>query len=84
MKADKSAMGYKTYLVMYFGTKGLPATEIAKRLENIGFETKFGPFDFVFDWKDREPAKAEVLALGDKISETLKDSGAVFNLDTHD
>ncbi|VVB81481.1 Uncharacterised protein [uncultured archaeon] len=37
----------------------------------------------MFEWK-KEPSKNEVLALGDKIAETLKDSGAVFNLDTHD
>ncbi|MCX6708424.1 MAG: hypothetical protein NTW67_02120 [Candidatus Woesearchaeota archaeon] len=76
-------MGYKTYLVMYFGTKGFGASEIASRLEKIGFQTQFGPFDFVFEWK-KEPSKTEVLSLGDKIAETLKDSGAVFNLDTHD
>lgn len=77
-------MGWKTYLVMYFGTRGVNASEIAKRVESAGFETKFGPFDFVFDWKDKSPSKHEVLALGDKVSELLKDSGAVFNLDTHD
>ena len=78
------AMGWKTYLVMYFGTKGFTATEIAKKLESIGFETTFGPFDFVYDWKAKTPGKEEVLALGDRISVVLKDSGAVFNLDTHD
>ncbi len=78
------AMGWRTYLVMYFGTRGVNASEIARRVESAGFETKFGPFDFVFDWKGKTPSKAEVLALGDKVSELLKDSGAVFNLDTHD
>ncbi|MBW2970284.1 hypothetical protein KY319_04130, partial [Candidatus Woesearchaeota archaeon] len=76
-------MGYKTYLVMYFGTKGFTATEVAKKLEDAGFETNFGPFDFVYDWKEKVPTKNEVLALGDKVAESLKDSGAVFNLDTH-
>lgn len=75
---------WKTYLVMYFGTKGVSPEEIAKRAESIGFETKFGPFDFVYDWGDKTPSKEEVLALGNKVADVLKDSGAVFNLDTHD
>ena len=76
-------MAWKTYLVMYFGTEGINPTETAKRLETIGFKTEFGPYDFVFDWK-KQPTKSEVLSLGDKVANSLKDSGAVFNLDTHD
>ncbi len=74
----------KTYLVMYFGTKGMPASEVAKKLEGLGFETQYGPYDFIYDWGDRHPNKEEILALGDKVSMALKDSGAVFNLDTRD
>ena len=74
----------KTYLVMYFGTKGISASETASRVEKLGFTTLYGPYDFVFDWKGKSPTKEEVLALGDRVGEALKDSGAVFNLDTHD
>jgi len=77
-------MGWKTYLVMYFGTDGgVSASEIAKRLESAGFTTTFGPVDFVHDWAEK-PTKEEILSIGDKVVEALKDSGAVFNLDTHD
>jgi len=77
-------MGWRTYLVMYFGTKDVKASEIAKRVESAGFETMFGSVDFVYEWKGGKPSKGDVLALGDKLSALLKDSGAVFNLDTHD
>jgi len=77
-------MGWKTYLVMYFGTKGVRASEIAKRVESLGFETLFGSVDFIFNWKDKQPSKENVLALGDKLAKALEGSGAVFNLDTHD
>jgi hypothetical protein len=77
-------MGWKTYLVMYFGTKGVKASEIAKRVESLGFESAFGSVDFIFNWKDKRPSKEEVLALGDKLAKALEGSGAVFNLDTHD
>lgn len=77
-------MNWRTYLVMYFGTNGIRASEIAKKLEAIGFETRFGSVDFVYDWKDKKPSKEDVLVLGDKLIAALDGSGAVFNLDTHD
>jgi hypothetical protein len=76
-------MKWKTYLVMYFGTKGVGASEIARRVERVGFTTTFGSVDFEYAWKER-PTKEQVLALGDKLVEALKDTGAIFNLDTHD
>lgn len=76
-------MAWKTYLIMYFGTNGTTTTEIAQRLESLGFETQFGSVDFVHHWGEK-PTKEQVLALGDKVARALKDTGAVFNLDTHD
>ena len=73
----------KTFLVMYFGTK-VPASTIAQRLEKLGFETTYGPYDFIYDWGKKTPSKDHILKLGDQVVEALKDSGAVFNLDTHD
>lgn len=73
----------KTYLVMYFGT-GMPASEVAKKLEALGFKAHYGPYDFIYEWGDKQPSTEEILALGDNIAEALKDSGAVFNLDTRD
>ena len=69
---------------MYFGTKGVKASEIARKVESIGFETLFGSDDFIYDWQDKKPTKEEILALGDKLGEVLDGSGAVFNLDTHE
>ena len=77
-------MNWKTYLVMYFGTQGIKTSEIAKKLEALGFETMFGSVDFVYDWKGKKPSKEQVLALGDNVADLLRGSGAVFNLDTHD
>ena len=68
---------------MYFGTKGVGASEIAKRIEALGFKTTFGSADFEYVWKER-PTKEQVLALGDKVVRALDNTGAVFNLDTHD
>ena len=77
-------MGWKTYLVMYFGTGNGKPSDIAKKLESMGFTAAFGTVDFIYDWGEREPTKEEVLNLADQITERIKESGAVFNLDTHD
>lgn len=77
-------MGWRTYLVIYFGTIGAKPTDIAKKLDALGFEAAFGSVDFVFDWKNKKPTKDEVLILGDKVVKALQGTGAVFNLDTHD
>jgi hypothetical protein len=73
----------KTYLVMYFGS-GMPASEVAKKLKGLGFNAHYGPYDFIYEWSDKQPSTDDILALGDKVSEALKGSGAVFNLDTRD
>lgn len=77
-------MGWKTYLIMYFGTEGVKSSEIAKRIEDLGFNTLLGGVDFIYDWGEKQPTKEDALALGDKVCKALEKTGAVFNLDTHD
>ncbi|MDP1695458.1 MAG: hypothetical protein Q8L29_00935 [archaeon] len=77
-------MGWRTYLVMYFGTNGVKTSEIAKKLSKLGFVTKLGGVDFIYEWNDKQPTKEDALGLGDRVADVLAGSGAVFNLDTHD
>jgi hypothetical protein len=77
-------MAWKTYLILHFGTRGKKPSEIAKDLESLGFHAEFGSVDFVYDWKEEKPTKESVLAIADKIVDVLKDSGSVFNIDTHE
>ena len=76
-------MGWKTYLVIYFGTKSIKPTEVAKEIESIGFKTNFGSVDFIYGWEEK-PTKEQILELADKIHGRLKESGVIFNLDTHE
>ena len=73
----------KTYLILYFGTKDVSCSEIAKRIERLGFTTLIGPYDFVYEWK-RKPAKKDILKLGDNVCEALHETGSVFTLDTRE
>lgn len=77
-------MGWRTYLVMYFGAKGIKLSHLVKRIEDIGFKSQLGPVDFVYEWGSNPPTKEQVFELGDKLSVILDNTGTVFNLDTHD
>ena len=77
-------MGWRTYLVMYFGAKGAKISHLVKKIEELGFSSQLGPVDFVYNWGDSQPTKAQVFELGDRLTEILDNTGTVFNLDTHD
>lgn len=78
-------MGWKTYLIMYFGTNGnMKMTKVVEKVESLGFSSALGPTDFVYDWGEAEPKKEDVFDLGNKLLEALHGSDVTFNLDTHD
>ena len=74
-------MGWKTYLILHFGTNGKKPTEVSVAIEEVGFKANLGAVDYVYNW-DAEPSKEQVLGLADKLAEALQGSGAVFNIDT--
>ena len=76
-------MGWRTYLILYFGTQDKKPSEIEKDLLNLGFESNIGSVDFEYQWGENHPTKEQILGLADKIAETLKGTGAMFNIDTH-
>ena len=59
-------------------------SEIVGKVEELGFNSELGPIDHVYDWEDKKPEKEDIFELGNKLMETLKGSGVIFNLDTHD
>ena len=75
-------MKWKTYLVLYFKAGNGKITDIVKKVESVGFMSSLGPVDFIYEW-EIEPTKEQVFSLADKISEILKETGVMFNLDTH-
>lgn len=76
-------MAWKTYLVMYFKSGNEKISEIVRKVESVGFECTIGPVDFVYEWAE-EPTKEKILDLADKVSEVLKDTGVMFNIDTQE
>ncbi len=76
-------MAWKTFLIIYFNAGKEKASEVVKKVESIGFKTTFGPVDFAYGWQ-QAPTKEQVLEMADKLTEVLKDTGAIFNIDTHE
>lgn len=76
-------MAWKTFLILHFGTNGVKPTDLADRLDKIGFNAELGAVDFIYMWGENKPTKKQVLELANKVAETLKGSGSVFNIDTN-
>lgn len=76
-------MAWKTFLVVYFSANDESISETIKKIESVGFTCSIGPIDFVYDW-DSKPTKEKIIELADKLNESLKDSGTMFNIDTHE
>lgn len=70
----------ETDIILYFGPDAKPS-EIAKKLEELGFKTSIGRYDFVYKWKEK-PTKDDILHLADKVSGLLEGSGSTFKLET--
>lgn len=75
-------MAWKTCLILYIGTEA-PLSDVVSRVEKLGFKSQLGPVDFAFDWS-KQPTKAQVFDLGDKLTTSLKGTGCIFNIDTHE
>ena len=71
----------KTNLKMFFNTSGERPSVVIQRLRALGFNVSIGEFDLFYDWGKRVKEK-DVLALGDKVTETLKESKVTFIMQT--
>ncbi len=70
-----------TYLTVTFSTEGSKPSEVAARLESLGFEPTTGNFDFLYKWGRR--AKVEdALNLADKIHLALRGMNVLFKVET--
>ena len=71
----------KTYLVVWFSSSGSKPSDITERLLSMGFRPIEGYYDYVYEWGQNADVK-EILKIGDQVQHTLKDSGALFKLET--
>jgi hypothetical protein len=71
----------KTYISVFISSEGEKASDITDLLRNLGFDTTFGSYDFVFDWKKKVEYK-DVESFIDTVQNKLKGMDVRFNITT--
>jgi len=71
----------KTYLVVWFSSKGSKPSEVTSRLLGMGFRAIEGAYDYEYQW-EHEANIEDILTFGDKIQLELKGTEVLFKLET--
>ncbi|MCD6461961.1 MAG: hypothetical protein J7L61_04385 [Thermoplasmata archaeon] len=70
-----------TYLTVFFSSEGATPSEVAERLQMLGFEPTQGNYDFVYKWDSKATVK-DALWFADKIRATLDGMHVFFKIET--
>ena len=60
-------------------TEGEAASNITDLLRNLGFETTFGSYDFVYNWETKVEHK-DIVSFMDTVQNKLKGMNVRFNI----
>ncbi len=71
----------RTYLNVTFSTEGARPSEVAARLQSLGFEPTTGNYDFVYKW-DRNAKVEDALWLADRVQAALRGMSVLFETET--
>lgn len=71
----------KTYLTVFFSSEGAAPSQVAERLQMLGFAPTQGNYDFVYVWDDKASVK-DALWFADKIKTTLEGMNVNFKIET--
>jgi len=71
-----------TYVTLYVAADGEKASEVTRRLKELGFETTLGNHDFAFRWKDRDVTPDVVINFVDRGQSKLKGTGVLMHCTT--
>lgn len=66
---------------MYLNVDGAKASEIERRLRELGLKPAIGDHDFMYDW-NRVVDASEVVAFADLVQARLKGTGVVLRFTT--
>lgn len=70
-----------SYLTVTFSAEGGKPSEVAARLQSLGFRPTTGNYDFVYQW-DRNARVEDALWLADKVQTSLQGTGVHFKIET--
>lgn len=70
-----------SYLTVTFSTEGARPSEVAARLQSLGFEPTTGNYDFLYRW-DGDAKVEDALWLADKVQTALRGMRVLFKIET--
>ena len=71
-----------TYVTLYVAADGEKASEVTRRLKEMGFETTLGNHDFAYRWKDRDVTPETVINFVDRVQSKLRATGVLMHFTT--
>ena len=71
----------ETYIDLFLNADGEKASEIQRRLRELGLKPAVGTHDFMYDWQGIVDAY-EIIAFADKVQEHLKGTGVILKFNT--
>lgn len=71
----------ETYVDLYLNADGVKASEIQRRLRDLGLKPGIGEHDFLYDW-NKVVSPVEIIAFADKVQEELKGTGVILRFTT--
>jgi len=70
-----------TYLTLTFNSDGGKPSEVAQRLQSLGFVPTTGNYDFMYEWR-KEAVVGEAVDLADQVHLTLKGMLVLYKIET--
>ena len=70
-----------TYLTVTFNSEGAKPSEVADRVNTLGFKPMTGVYDFKYEW-DKKASVKDALWFADKVHATLKGYNVLFKVET--
>ena len=72
----------KTFVTVTLNSDGGLASEVTGILLGMGFNSTLGSHDFVYDWKSKDIAPAQVIDFVDKVQKKLKGKNVLLQFAT--
>ena len=67
-------------MIMHHSSESeISVKEIVKRLQEIGFTTSLGAYDYQYDWERSDVSMDEVLQLVDRVTEKLRATKCLYH-----
>ena len=72
----------QTYVTVYVSSDGTKASEVTRKLLQLGFEATFGNHEFIYEWEGKDASATKVLEFVDQVQAALRGTGCLLHFTT--